>query len=114
MPLFETPILLRYEIPKRRFSYFIEFGLAPSLSMTTSANYSPKIDANKWDEADFLNNPKMQWASFSTIGVNYILNENFQTFLQPSFRYHLTTLNDTRIKENLYSLSLDFGMRYEI
>lgn len=109
----EIPILFRHEFFDSKFTPFVEGGLSPYVYIKSQEirNTDLGIIIGEFDE-DF--SPVHFVFQFS-VGVNYALSEKTDIVLQPSFRYHLTSIE--RISgqaENLYNFGLELGFRQMI
>ena len=111
----EIPIAGRFEINKKKLSPFIEMGVSPAIYMTTRIKEITDLDTN----AEFSNKNdnifnKIQVVGFLSFGMNYSINENYQIFGQPAFRYHFTKLAEGPINENLFNYGIEIGIRKKI
>jgi hypothetical protein len=66
------------------------------------ASVSSQVDYNKLTAL-------IHWG----FGVNYIINEKFQLFTQPTMRYQIISPTSP-IKEHLYSIGLELGARMSL
>lgn len=114
----ELPVAVRVEFNNKKFTPFLEMGLAPSWYQAT--RNKTEINASTETEwIDYKDGPIPDWNEFHLIGslsggVNYTVSESWQLFAQPTFRYHITKLVDAPIGEHLYSIGLEMGARKQL
>ncbi|WP_235294003.1 outer membrane beta-barrel protein [Portibacter lacus] len=111
----EIPLGIRWEINENKFAPFLEAGVAPSLYLRTRSALVSDQDKEisfSDDRVNKMNN--IHAYGFISFGGNYTINEKYQLFAQPIFRYHLTKLADTPIREHLYSGGIELGIRRKI
>ncbi len=110
-----VPIAGRYEFSHKKFAPYFELGASPSIYLRTRIKAISDIGTEKetYDgiESDFN---RFHVVGFASFGVNYSVNEQYQLFGQPTFRYHLTKLVDAPINEYLYDFGLEIGIRRKI
>ena len=108
----EIPVAARFEITKKKFSPFLEFGVSPTVYISTRTKQITDIDTKvtyqRGGTSDYNN---VHLVGFASLGVNYSLNDKFQLFGQGIYRYHLTKLIDAPIEENLYNYGVEVGVR---
>jgi len=111
----ELPIGARIRLNNKKLNPFFEFGVSPSIYLTTKTKIITDIDTstkfNKNSQDEFN---KIQMVGFISLGMNYYLNENIQIFGQPIIRYHLTKMADALINENLFNYGIEIGIRKRI
>ena len=113
----ELPIIVRYEFSKKKFTPFMELGVSPALYLSNRIKFITEINPGIFnskgkDNRDFST---LHLVSVVSFGGNYFINEKLQLFAQPTFRYHFTRLiEESTIRENLWSLGLEFGVRKRI
>ncbi|WP_238749361.1 outer membrane beta-barrel protein [Neolewinella maritima] len=108
----EVPLVGRYAFSGRRFSPFVELGLAPSVYLTTRTRTVTDLDKfteYQRDPSSEFN--KVHIVGLITFGTNYTLTDRLQLYAQPTARYHLTSLYDAPIQEQLFSVGLELGVR---
>ncbi len=113
--MFELPMLARWEMNAKKLSPFIEFGALPSFYVTSYGHFL--IDGQgqpHLTERYGSNVNSFHLASFASVGVNYLMNEKLQAFIQPNIRYYFTNTSKGPIKEKLYSYGLELGLRKQI
>jgi len=109
----EMPVAGRYEISQKKIAPFIEFGISPSIYLTTKNKSKTNLSSNsEFDKEDIIKN--FHVVGFISFGINYSLNEKFQFFGQPVFRYHFKELADTPISERLFNCGIEIGVRRKI
>lgn len=112
----EVPLIARFEFSQKKFTPFVEFGLAPSLYLKSRNKLviNSETIIVEGDE-DLYDYNKIHFVGVLSFGGNYNLTEGLQLFAQPTFRYHLTRLvKDVPIKENLWTVGLELGLRKQI
>lgn len=129
----EIPIAGRFEINQKKLSPFFELGISPSIYIKTrtklistneqSSQSEPAPGAPSFEpyelDTEFLkrddsNFNKLHFVGFISFGMNYSLTDKFQFFGQPTFRYHLTKLEDAPINEYLFNCGIEIGVRRKI
>lgn len=108
----EIPIVARYEINQKKLSPFFELGILPSIFMAGRTRTKTNLgsDSKFWD-TDIYQFNRLHIVGFISFGLNYSLNDNYQLFGQPAFRYHFTDLVDKPIGERLYNFGIEVGVR---
>lgn len=111
----EIPIAGRFEINQKKLTPFFELGISPSIYMTTRIKSITDIGADsEFQNGDVQNFNKFHVVGFISFGLNYALNDKFQIFGQPTFRYHITKLVDAPINEHLFNYGVEIGIRKKI
>lgn len=110
----EVPLIMRYEINNKKFSPFIEFGLAPHLYINSRSISKTNLGSN----SQIINYPEfttgfneLQLAAVVSFGANYNMSEAIQVFLQPTLRYHINKIIDNPNAFRYYSVGIEFGVR---
>ena len=111
----EIPIAGRFEMNRKKISPFFELGISPSIYLIQRTKTITDIKT----ETQFQNNnidgfKKVHIVGFISFGVNYTINDKFQLFGQPIFRYHLTELVDAPIVEHLFNYGIEIGIRRKL
>lgn len=111
----ELPIIARFEFNEKKISPFIEFGISSNIYLTTKI----KIIRDDITRTEFYDSAKsdfnrMYFSSNLSFGFNYHHSSKMIFFFQPIFRYHFTKLVDSPIKEYLYNLGIELGLRLKI
>jgi len=111
----EIPIVIRYEINHKKLSPFVELGILSSIFMgarlRTKTNLGSDTESLKSDIYHFR---RVHEVGFISFGLNYALNDNFQLFGQPAFRYHFTAITDSPVEERLYNFGIEVGVRRKL
>ena len=108
----ELPIAGRFEFSAKKFTPFVEAGIAPSLYLTTRTRQKTDIgNSVEYNNGEAHNFNTLHLVSIISFGANYALNNNFQLFGQPTFRYHFTKLADAPIGEYLFNIGIELGIR---
>lgn len=111
----EIPMAGRFEINRKKLSPFFELGISPSIYLTsrkkTVTDIGKESEVPNGDVQDFN---RLHVVGFISFGLNYSLNDTFQLFGQPVFRYHLTQLADAPISEYLLNYGIEIGIRRKI
>lgn len=112
----ESPVLLRHEFSHRRLTPYIELGFAPSIYLTTKhytlSTLSSSRRLSRRESFEGFNN--FHLVSIVSFGFNYNLNEHWQLFGQPTFRFHINKTVDAPITEHLYNSSMEVGIRKQL
>lgn len=108
----EIPIIGRYEFNEKRWSPFVEVGLSPNIYLDARTKQKTDLGDAKYNHVevgDAFN--KFQLVGSASFGVNFAATESFRIFAQSVFRYHLTKTVDSAVKEHLYNVGLEVGVR---
>jgi len=111
----EIPLEGRMEFGKGKLKPFVEFGFAPSIYLSLRTIQLTDIG----NESNFSSAKPDTFNSFQLVGIgsfgiNYNISANFQIYLNPAFRYYITSLNNDSISEHFYNYGLDLGIRKKL
>jgi hypothetical protein len=110
----ELPLVVRYEFSDKKFTPYAEAGVAPAYYLLdrniVTSDGEREVTTTTPRES---NSPvqRIQLEGILAFGFNYNIKESIQLFGQPTFRYHLTKMWDTDLKEHLWSAGLEIGVR---
>lgn len=108
----EIPILFRYELNQKTWAPFVEAGLSPSFHLTTKqTTFSNGERIVEYDDEAFVQLNRFHIVGNLSLGINRKLSTNWQLFGQSVFRCHLTKAVDNIVREYLYSLGWEMGIR---
>jgi Outer membrane protein beta-barrel domain len=106
----EMPIGIRYEFKQPKLKTYVAVGLSPNIYLTTHVKTITDLGSdNKFQQTEGIN--KVTFSANIGFGFDYALNDTYQAFAQPSFRYHFTSFSAGPIKEYLYNFGLELGIR---
>lgn len=111
----EVPLMARYEFKKSfgKFQPYAEAGLSGQYYLTTFSNEErngvKELYAEKFDNIN-----KFQMSANIGLGFNYNVSNRMQLFFQPTFRYNLTPMFDSAIKEHPFSVGFEMGLRFKL
>lgn len=111
----EIPASIQYNFSRKKWSPFVAFGISTSYYIKSIDNLvldNETISTEKYRDEGFVNH--IQIASIFSFGATYKINDKWQTFLQPNFRFHLTKISDSSVKERLWSGGVAWGMRMRL
>jgi hypothetical protein len=107
----EVPIMIRYEWKQEKWSPFFEGGISSSYYLVTRLTTSiDDDDTTRLDNQSDAAIP-IYFVANASLGMNYNISEQWQAFGQSIFRFHLNPISNEVIKEYLYSLGLEMGIR---
>jgi Outer membrane protein beta-barrel domain len=106
----EIPIGIRYELKSNKIKTYFAAGLSPNVYLKTRTQTITEF-GSKATLGDRIGIQKMTFSANIGFGFEYVLNDHFQVYSQPSFRYHFTPLGTGPIKEYLYNFGLELGIR---
>ena len=111
----EIPIAGRYEFNQQKLTPFIEAGIMPHMYLGTRVvqQLGSEKKVEHRDEKDHNINT-LNIAGNVSAGLNHNLSQNLQIFGQTIFRYHFTNTYDSPIREHLYNVGLEVGMRLAV
>ena len=108
----EIPVMARWEWNANNWSPYIEAGLSPHIYLTNRERQIVDIENEVyWSRNGDGNIHNFQFVASLSFGLNYQLNHNLQIFAQPVGRYHITSLGKGPVKERLWSVGLEVGVR---
>ena len=108
----EIPLIARYEFNEKRWSPFVEAGLSSNIYLRARTRQVTDLSDSKYSNievGDSFN--KIQLVGNASFGVNFEATESFRIFAQSVFRYHLTKTVDSAVKEHLYNVGIEVGVR---
>ena len=114
---FDIPVIIRYELNMNNISPFIEFGAIPSIYFTNFTKQRTNIETKRnfyWHAVSVLNFKRLNFATNLNLGINFLLNVNYQAFIQTSLYCHASPLAASPIKEYQYGYGLEIGIRKKI
>jgi hypothetical protein len=106
----EIPIGIRYDLSQNKLKTYFTVGLSPNIYLTTKKQTITEFGSS----TTYFKTTGIQKMTFSAnvgFGVEYLMNQQYQIFAQPSFRYHFTNLGTGPIAEYLYNFGLELGIR---
>lgn len=111
----EIPLAGRYVFLDKKFSPFIEVGISPSYYLTTKTKTITDI-GNSTSFSRGGNSPftNLHLVGVLSLGSNFTVNEKMQLFGQATYRRHLSKLVNASIKEYLYNIGMELGLRWKI
>ena len=107
----EIPFSLHYDFSEKKIKPFIEFGFVPMyyLQSVTTHKLGGELQSKNNRQNDSFNH--FHLAAKIAFGFSYSFNEKWELIVQPNFRYLLTKIADTPLKEYQWSGGLAIGMR---
>jgi hypothetical protein len=107
----EIPLMLRYEWQREKWAPFVEGGVSTSYYLVTRLTTSiDNDDTTRLDNQSDAAIP-IYFVANASFGMNYNISEQWQAFGQSIFRFHLNPISKEVIKEYLYGLGLEMGVR---
>lgn len=110
----ELPLVVRYEFSNKKFTPYVEAGLAPAYFLVhrrvSKLGTEREVTMSRAEDTE-IPVQRIQLESIVAFGFNYNIKESIQLFGQPTFRYHLTKMWTTDLKEHLWSAGLEVGVR---
>ena len=109
----EIPLMLRHELSAKKFSLFVDVGLSPNIYLSTRVKQIFRGETTtQIIDSDTFDYSRLNLVGSLSLGMNYIMNDKWQFFAQSIGRYHFTPLiSDAQIRENLYTIGLELGVR---
>lgn len=105
----EVPLAGRLEMGQGKLKPFVELGVSPHIYLTTRTRQVTDLETKQDFGADDVK--PLNLAGIVSVGFQYQATKRTALFFQPIFRYHLTPLADTPIREHLYNYGLELGVR---
>ncbi|MGB3800989.1 MAG: outer membrane beta-barrel protein [Lewinella sp.] len=108
----EVPLLWHQSFGTMAWTPFVEVGFLPGAYLTTrsQATGDGTSETNYHDDTQSAIN-RFQLSSALSLGVDHYCSERFGLFVQANYRYQLTPLANGGIKERLYALGFEMGVR---
>jgi hypothetical protein len=106
----EVPIGIRRELTQNKMKTYFAVGISPNVYLKTKIKTITELGTEN-KAGDPYGIQKMTFSANIGFGFEYIVNEQYQAFAQPSFRYHFTSIGKGPIKEYLYNFGLEIGVR---
>jgi len=107
----EVPLMARYEFGDGKFSLFIEFGISPHIRLSSTNIRRTKNGDEAIDDFVLNGDGRILTALVIGVGGNYNLSQNYQLFMQPTFRVYSASTNEFEIENRVRSMGLEFGIR---
>lgn len=109
----EIPINLKYQLGKNKWNPFLLIGISPNIYLTTKTTEITELYTKSYtDRSPLIKN--ITYSVNIGFGFDYSLSEKYQLFVQPSFRYHFTKLNNGYKAEYLYSYGIELGVKKKL
>ncbi len=110
---FNFPVNLRFMGKPRPWTPYIEGGFIFQYYLNTRYSYDNGTEKSFY----FYENRRGQFIPLQlctkvAVGTQYQWLKRMHAFIQLEFRYHLTPLYQTQIKEHLYNGGIEVGLRY--
>jgi hypothetical protein len=106
----ELPLAIRYEFSEKKFTPFVEAGVSPAVVLATQLETITDLETTKGVAFRGITGSDIQLVGIISVGANYKLNENWQLFAQPTFRYHYDFFRGL-LDERLWNAGLEMGIR---
>lgn len=107
------PIAVRHELNARKLTPFIEGGVVPSYLLSAKSKHVTDVNTRTYNDP-YHSQHDFHLVGYISAGVQYAPASGFQWFAQPIFRYHFIATVDAPIKEHLYSVGVELGVRKQI
>lgn len=107
----ETPILVRYEIGKKKFSFFAETGVSLLFGINTTQTRTSNIDSQTLVVPADDQEGRFTVSIVASAGLNYNLNQKYQLFMQPTIRVIPTKSTMLLEVRSIRSIGIEFGIR---
>lgn len=113
---FEVPLRLRYVFSQGRWQPYGEGGMSALLFRHWTTEVVTDRDASKVKDPndDIILKNDLQFALLLAFGTNFTLNDRLALFAQVNYSHHLTPTFDTEVKERLYTIGLETGLRVDL
>ena len=89
----------------------MEVGLSPSIVAGTRLETITDLETTTGFSFRSSNTRLFHLVGVISVGANYKLNDDWQLFAQPTFRYHPTFGSFGRVKENFWNAGIEAGVR---
>jgi hypothetical protein len=110
--LVSLPVELQYLFNENKFSPYFKIGLSPTYNMYRRTKTVLDLEEPRIQK-DFNVN---HYTAFIQFGIGGILklNDKWQIFAQPTFRYQITAAKSPENKDYLYSFGIELGARMSL
>ena len=110
--LLEVPLLWQQTFGSRTWEPYLEAGLLPGAYLTTRTRVEDgtQVDVYYFDEAQDAVR-RFQLSAALSLGVARPLSERHDVFVQVNGRYQITALAKGPIKERLFAVGIELGVR---
>jgi hypothetical protein len=105
-----TPVVLRYQFQARKLQPFVECGLIPSLYINSTWTQITNLDRQSIGRS-YVYYSRFQLAGTFSAGLQYSAHPRIHLFIQPTFRYHFTSVECDVIEQHMLSAGVEFGVR---
>lgn len=107
----EIPLAIRYNIMHKKITYYIEGGFSTMVYTNNRTKQVTDKDIKYSKETIAKFNP-ISMNALASLGIQYQFTKKISPFIQPTFRYGLTSINDNPIQMKLHTLGCEIGVRY--
>ena len=111
--LISFPLELRYDFNDRNFSPYLKIGISPTLNMYSYIKSQIDIEDERTQKNNYQLNHLTALLQIG-FGANFKLNDKWQIFAQPTFRYQLTKIRKEYDSNHLYSIGIELGARMSL
>lgn len=106
----ELPVMARYIFSPKKFVPYAELGFSGIYYLTTRTRYTTETEDLVYRLESPVNSVYMVTANLG-IGINVYVGPRSQMFIQPNFRYHLSSTAQAPLKEHLFNVGTEVGYR---
>ena len=105
--------MIRFELLGGKWQPFFEIGIANNFYLNTKSELDADfINESTIEREDDIN--KYQLSGVVSAGLNYLLTEKYQLFLQPAYRHFITPVDDSSAEIHLTSVGVELGARMRL
>jgi subtilisin family serine protease len=107
----EVPLILRYKVIDRKIGFNLLGGLSTNLLVGSNTYYHSDGDREKIGETTEIK--PFNYSSIVGLGLEYSVSKHLNLSLEPTFRYYLSSINQSSIIRSYpYSIGVFTGLRY--
>lgn len=106
----EMPVMARWIFSEKKFVPYAEFGFSGIYYLTTRTRYTTEHENLVYRLESPVNSIYQVTANLG-VGINVYLGPMSSMFIQPNFRYHLSSTAQAPLREHLFNFGTEIGYR---
>lgn len=106
----EMPVMARWIFSEKKFVPYAEFGFSGIYYLTTRTRYTTETENLVYRLESPVNSVYQVTANLG-VGINVYVSPMSNMFVQPNFRYHLSTTAQAPLREHLFNFGVEIGYR---
>lgn len=106
----ELPVMARWIFSPKKFVPYAELGFSGIYYLTTRTRYTTETEDLVYRLESPVNSVYQVTANLG-VGINVYTGPRSNMFIQPNFRYHLSSTAQAPLRENLFNVGVEVGYR---